>query len=130
MRVKSPERDAIMDPLNWLGILMGVGVLILLSLAVFRGEFKEIERPKYEMLQQEPPQIEKPAQPGRMGIEDRIIRFGLASAALYYAARLGWTTPLGLLLTLLALYLGVTGLLARDYLYKLFKIDTRLPEHR
>jgi hypothetical protein len=30
----------------------------------------------------------------------------------------------------LALYLGVTALLARDYLYKIFHIDTRLPEHR
>lgn len=123
-------KETSMDPLNWLGILMGIGVLILLGLAVLRGEFAEIERPKYEMLQREPPQLEKPAQPGRMGIEDRIIRFGVVAAALYYADRLGWTTTLGLLLMLLALYLGVTALLARDYLYKIFKIDTRLSEHR
>lgn len=119
-----------MDALNWLGILMGVGVLVLLGLAVFRGEFREIERPKYEMLQREPPQSEKPAQPGRMGIEDCIIRFGLVTAALYYADRVGWTTPPGVLLLLLAIYLGVTALIARDYLYRIFKIDTRLPEHR
>jgi len=36
----------------------------------------------------------------------------------------------GVLLAVLALYLGVTALLARDYLYKIFHIDTRLPEHR
>ncbi len=119
-----------MDPLNWLGILTGMGVLTLLGLAVLRGEFAQIERPKYEMLDQEPPMITKPAQPGRLGIEDRIIRFGLAAAACYYADRLGWLTPLGLLLMALTLYLGITALLARDYLYKIFKIDTRLPEHR
>lgn len=123
-------KETSMDPLNWLGILMGLGVLILLGLAVLRGEFAEIERSKYEMLDQKPPAITKPAQPGRMGIEDRIIRFGLATAALYYAARLGWLTPLGLFLMALTLYLGVTALLARDYLYKIFRIDTRLPEHR
>ncbi|MCS6936595.1 MAG: hypothetical protein NZ610_08195 [Candidatus Bipolaricaulota bacterium] len=119
-----------MDPLHWLSILMGLGVLVLLGLAVLRGEFREIERPKYEMLRREPPREEKPAQPGRMGIEDRILRFGLVTAALYYADRVGWTTPLGLLLICLAFYVGVTALLARDYLYKIFKIDTRLPEHR
>ncbi|MCS6903481.1 MAG: hypothetical protein NZO41_04320 [Candidatus Bipolaricaulota bacterium] len=119
-----------MDPLHWLGLLMGFGVLVLLGLAVFRGEFREIERPKYEMLQREPPREEKPAQPGRMGIEDRILRFGLVTAALYYADRVGWATPLGVLFTLLALYFGATALLARDSLYKILKIDTRLPEHR
>jgi hypothetical protein len=36
----------------------------------------------------------------------------------------------GIVLAVLALYLGVTALLARDYLYKIFHIDTRLPEHR
>lgn len=119
-----------MDPLNLLGILLGLGALVLIALAVFRGEFREIERPKYEMLGREPPTEREPAQPGRLGIEDRIIRLGLAIAGGYYAARVGWGTAVGIALVVLALYLGVTALIARDYLYKIFKIDTRLPEHR
>ncbi len=119
-----------MDPLNWLGIVLGIGALALIALAVFRGELREIEKPKYEMLGQEPPSETKRAQPGRLGIEDQIIRFGLAIAAGYYAWRLGWRSALGGVLAVLAFYLGVTALLARDYLYKIFQIDTRLPEHR
>jgi hypothetical protein len=119
-----------MDPLHWLGILLGIGALVLIALAVFRGELREMERPKYEMLGQEPPTETKPARPGRMGIEDRIIRLGLAIVGGYYASRFGWGTALGTVLAILALYLGVTALLARDYLYKIFQIDTRLPEHR
>lgn len=119
-----------MDPLNWLGILLGVGALALIVLAVFRGEFQEIEKPKYEMLGQEPPTEIKPARPGRLGIEDRIIRVGLALAGGYYASRFGWGSALGIVLAVLALYLGVTALLGRDYLYKILKLDTRLPEHR
>lgn len=119
-----------MDPLNWLGVLLGVGALALIVLAVFRGEFRELERPKYEMLGQEPPRETQPARPGRMGIEDRIIRVGLAIAGGYYASRFGWGSALGIVLLVLALYVGVTALLARDYLYKILKIDTRLPEHR
>ncbi len=119
-----------MDPLNWLGIVLGIGALALVLLAVFRGELREIERPKYEMLGQEPPTETRAVRPGRMGIEDRIIRLGLAIAGGYYASRFGWGTPVGIVLAVLALYLGVTALIARDYLYKILKIDTRLPEHR
>ncbi len=119
-----------MDPLNWLGIVLGIGALALVLLAVFRGELREIERPKYEMLGQEPPTETRTVRPGRMGIEDRIIRLGLAIAGGYYASRFGWGTPVGIVLAVLALYLGVTALIARDYLYKILKIDTRLPEHR
>lgn len=119
-----------MDPVNWLGILLGIGALALIALAVFRGELGEIEKPKYEMLGQEPPRETKPAQPGRLGIEDRIIRLGLATASGYYASRLSWGSVLGLVLAVLAFYLGVTALIARDYLYKILKLDTRLPEHR
>lgn len=119
-----------MDPVNWLGILLGIGALVLIALAVFRGELREIERPKYEMLGQEPPTETTPAQPGRLGVEDRIIRLGLAIAGGYYASRLGWGALLGIVLAVLVLYLGVTAIIARDYLYKIFKIDTRLPEHR
>ncbi len=123
-------KETSMDPLHWLGILMGLGVLILLGLAVLRGEFAEIERPKYEMLGQELPRESKPAQPGRLGVEDRIIRLGLAIAGGYYASRFGWGTPLGVVLAVLALYVGVTAIVAHDYLYKILNIDTRLPEHR
>lgn len=119
-----------MDPLNWLGIVLGIGALALVLLAVFRGELREIEKPKYEMLGQEPPPQTQRAHPGRMGIEDRIIRLGLAIAGGYYASRFGWGTLGGIVLAVLALYLGVTALIARDYLYKILKIDTRLPEHR
>lgn len=119
-----------MDPINLLGILLGLGSLLLIGLAVLRGEFSEIERPKYEMLDQSPPPETRPAQPGCVGVEDRIIRFGLAVAASYYAARLGWGTAWGIGLVVLALYLGATALIARDYLYKFLKLNTRLPEHR
>jgi hypothetical protein len=119
-----------MDPVNLLGVLLGVGALALIVLAIFRGEFREIETPKYEMLGREPPQEARPARPGRLGIEDRIIRLGLAIAGGYYASRFGLGTLGGVVLAVLALYLGVTALLARDYLYKIFHIDTRLPEHR
>lgn len=119
-----------MEPLNWLGILLGIGALVLIALAVFRGELREIEKPKYEMLGQESPQETKPKQPGHLGIEDRIIRLGLAIAGGYYASRVGWGSAFGIVLAVLAFYVGVTALLARDYLYKIFRIDTRLPEHR
>jgi hypothetical protein len=119
-----------MDPVNLLGVLLGVGALALIVLAISRGEFREIETPKYEMLGREPPQEARPARPGRLGIEDRIICLGLAIAGGYYASRFGLGTLGGVVLAVLALYLGVTALLARDYLYKIFHIDTRLPEHR
>ncbi len=119
-----------MDPVNLLGILLGIGALVLIGLAVFRGELNDIERAKYEMLDQEPPPETKPAQPGRLGVEDRIIRLGLAITAGYYGARLGWATGPGILLVVAALYLGATALLGRDYLYLLLNLDTRLPEHR
>jgi len=120
-----------MEPLSWLGILLGLGVLLLIGLAVFRGELRDLERPKYEMLGQEPPMnVKRSFRPGRLGVEDRIIRLGLAIAAGYYTWRLGWGTLGGWLLSLLALYLGFTTLIARDFLYKKLKIDTRLPEHR
>jgi len=122
-----------MEPLSWLGILLGLGVLVLIGLAAFRGELSDLERPKYEMLGQEPP-IEAaalpPKRPGRLGVEDRIIRLGLAIASGYYASRLGWGTLASWLLSALALYLILTALVARDYIYKKFNIDTRLPEHR
>jgi hypothetical protein len=69
-----------MDPVNLLGVLLGVGALALIVLAISRGEFREIETPKYEMLGREPPQEARPARPGRLGIEDRIICLGLAIA--------------------------------------------------
>ena len=119
-----------MDPLNWLGIVLGIGALGLIVLAIFRGEFGAMEKPKYEMLGQEAPRETKPAQPGRLGIEDRIIRVGLAIAGGYYASRVGWGSALGIVLAIVAFYAGMTALLARDYLYRVFKIDTRLPEHR
>lgn len=119
-----------MEPLSWLGILLGLEVLILIGLAVLRGELRDLERPKYEMLGQEPPVAVAAKRPGCLGIEDRIIRLGLAIASGYYASRLGWGMAGGWLLSAFALYLGLTTLVARDYLYKKLRIDTRLPEHR
>jgi hypothetical protein len=119
-----------MDAAQWLVILLGIGVLILIALAALRGEFREIERPKYEMLGRAPPADSRPARPGRVGVEDRVIRIGLAIPFAYYASRLGWLSAAGMVLTVVAVYLGATALVGRDYLYKLLRLDTRLPEHR
>lgn len=119
-----------MDPLHLVGILLGLGVLLLIALALFRGELRDMERPKYEMLGQEPPEAVAPKRPGRLGIEDRVIRLGLVGASLYYAARLGWVHPGGIALGVLGVYLLLTGLSGRDPLYRWRGWDTRLPEHR
>lgn len=118
-----------MDPLNLLGIILGLSVLILIVLAVSRGEFRDIERPKYEMLGLAPPDKgEQERVRGRLGVEDRVIRVGLVGAAVYYAARAGWSHPLGLSLLAAAGYLLVTGLTGWDLMYRLLGWDTRFPE--
>ncbi|OGF53118.1 MAG: hypothetical protein A2Z21_06925 [Candidatus Fraserbacteria bacterium RBG_16_55_9] len=119
-----------MDPLNLFGILLGVGVLLLIALAVFRGELSDSERPKYEMLGQEPPSIRVPARPGRLGVEDRVIRLGLVGASFYYSSQLGWAEASGIALGMLGAYLLLTGLVGRDPVYRWRGWDSRAPEHR
>lgn len=95
-----------------LGILLGMFVLGLVVLALRRGEFDD-ETPKYEMLGMEPPP--RPVRrPGRLSIENRIIRLGLVGAAFYYAARIGWESAPAWLLAVLGAYFVVTGLWGRD----------------
>jgi hypothetical protein len=66
-----------MDPVNLLGVLLGVGALALIVLAIFRGEFREIETPKYEMLGREPPQEARPAPARPLG--DRRSHYSLGA---------------------------------------------------
>lgn len=80
------------------------------------------------MLGISPPEAKPERRPGRLGVEDRIVRLGLVGASLYYAARIGWTHPVGLLLGLMGVYLLITGLLGRDPIYRLAGWDTRMPE--
>lgn len=102
------------------GVLLGVCALALLLVAVKRREF-DAEAPKYEMLGQSPPQ-ETPRLPaGKLSPVDRIVRLGLIGAAFYYAWRVGWATPLGILLIVIGLYATVTGLWGRDPLYLWWK---------
>jgi hypothetical protein len=117
-----------MDPLNLVGILLGLGVLLLIVLAVSRGELRDLERPKYEMLGLEPPEELPERRPGRLGIEDRVIRLGLVGASFYYAGRLGWAEPAGIALVMVGAYLLVTGLLGRDPIYLLKGWDSRSPQ--
>jgi len=118
-----------MAPMEILGIVLGLGVLLLIVVALFRGELRDIERPKYEMLGLTPPEARRERVPGRLGIEDRVIRLGLVGAAFYYAgARLGFGHPLGVLLGALGAYLLITGLVGRDPLYYALGWDTRFPE--
>lgn len=119
-----------MDPLNLLGILLGLGALLLIALAVFRGELSELERPKYDMLGQEPPVVTAPKRAGRLGIEDRVIRLGLVGALFYYATQLGWVQWSGIALGVLGAYLLLTGLVGRDPVYRWRGWDSRAAEHR
>lgn len=117
----------IMDPLGWLGVLLGLGVLLLVIVAVVRGELRDLEGPKYEMLGVAPPEERPERVPGRIGVEDRIVRLGLVGAAFYYAAQAGWTRTLGMALAALGTYLLITGLVGRDPLYRRMGWDTRTP---
>jgi hypothetical protein len=117
-----------MEPVELLGIVLGLGVLLLIVVALFRGELRDIERPKYEMLGISPPEVERERIPGRLGVEDRVLRLGLVGASLYYASRVGWTHPVGIVLGTVGVYLLITGLIGRDPLYYALGWDTRFPE--
>ncbi len=118
-----------MESIEILGIVLGLGVLLLIVVALFRGELRDLEKPKYEMLGLTPPEAKKEHVPGRLGVEDRVIRLGLVGASFYYAgARLGWAHPVGIVLGVLGTYLLITGLLGRDPLYYALGWDTRFPE--
>jgi len=116
-----------MDPLNLVGILLGLGVLLLIVIAISRGELRDLERPKYEMLGLEPPEELPERIPGRLGIEDRVIRLGLVGASFYYAGRLGWVEAGGIALVAIGTYLLITGILGRDPFYLLKGWDSRSP---
>lgn len=118
-----------MDLISIFGLLMGVAVLVFIILAVFRGELSDQERAKYEMLGISPPEETAERKPGRIGIEDRIIRLGLVGAAFYYAAaRIGWENPAGIALAVLASYLLLTGIVGRDPIYFWRHWDTRFKD--
>lgn len=121
----------IFTPLDLVAIALGMAA-ILLGVLLVVGRTTWDESPKYEMLGQQPPErTVRPRVPGRMGVEDRLVRVGVAVVALYYAAsRLGFGEPVGWLLGLVGLYLAGTCALGRDLLYRRLGLDTRLPEHR
>lgn len=97
--------------------LLGVGILFMLLLALRRGEFDN-EAPKYEMLGMEPPETVEPLPPGVLNPIERIIRLGLIGALFYYAARVGWGDPLGIVLAAVGAYVTVTGLWGKDPFYR------------
>ncbi len=108
-----------MSALEIAAVLLGLGILALIVLGLTRGEF-DAEAPKYEMLGLEPPVPPQSAHAaGRLGPVDRVVRLGLIGAAFYYAARWGWASPLGVVLSLIGVYVTVTGLWGKDPVYRL-----------
>ncbi len=118
-------------PLDLAAIALAV-LAILLAVALVAGRSTWDESAKYEMLGQEPPDVShRPRVPGRLGVEDRLVRFGLAIVLLYYAAtRLGPLQAPGAAVGLVGLYLATTCALGRDWVYRRLGYDTRLPEQR
>lgn len=105
-----------MSPMELTAALLGVGVLLLIALAVRRREF-DAEAPKYEMLGQSPPAQTPRLPAGKLSPVDRIVRLGLIGAACYYAWRVGWSSPFGIALSVIGAYATATGLWGRDPLY-------------
>lgn len=108
-----------MTPLEWLAVLLGVSVVGLILAATRRGEF-DAETPKYEMLDIPSPKKVPALAPGRLSPTDRIVRLGLIGACFYYAARLGWGDPIGVILGIVGTYSALTGLWGRDPFYLLW----------
>lgn len=108
-----------MTALEWLAVLLGVGVVGLIMAAIRRGEF-DSETPKYEMLNLPSPQKAPALAPGKLSPTDRIVRLGLLGACFYYAARVGWGDPVGITLGIVGTYSALTGLWNRDPLYRLW----------
>lgn len=105
---------------------------VMLLWAFRRGQFRDTERAKYEMMGTAPPPAgARGSGRANQGVEDRILRVCVAIVLFYYAfARLGIGSVGGVILTVAGAYLVLTGLAGYDPLYKLLKLDTRLPEHR
>lgn len=113
-------------------ILVLVTSAAVLLWAVRRGQFRDTERAKYEMLGTAPTPVQAKGRGwANQGVEDRILRVCVAMVLFYYGfARLGVPSAGGVILALAGVYLAVTGLAGYDPLYRLLKVDTRLPEHR
>ena len=120
---------AVFTYLSMSGLAVVVAVVFL---AYRRGFFRNMEAPKYEMLEAPPAAMRRPGPAWQnQGAEDRIIRFSLGVVCFYFAfARLGVPSVLGLILPLAGTYLATTGAAGFDPAYALFRVDTRLPEHR
>jgi len=117
-----------MDLVTSLTAIIGIGIVIFILFAFLRGEFRNMETPKYEMLNIEKPEITHEKIPGRIGVEDRIIRIGLVGAGFYYAARIGHESEIATVLSAIALYLLITGLFGDDPIYEFFKVDTKIAD--
>lgn len=108
-----------MTPLEWLAVGLGVSVVGLIMAAMRRSEF-DAEAPKYEMLDVPPPEKVSVLAPGKLSPTDRIVRLGLIGACFYYAARVGWGDPVGIVLGIVGTYSALTGLWGRDPFYLLW----------
>ena len=102
-----------------LALLLAAATLALILLGTARGEF-DAELPKYEMLGIEPPPAGTSPDAQRLTPTDRIIRFGLLGPLFYYAGRIGWLEPAGILLWLIGIYCAATACFGRDPAYRLF----------
>jgi len=109
-----------MSPLEWLAVVLGVSIVALILIALRRGEFDR-EAAKYEMLDMSQPAKTLTLPPGRLNPTDRIVRLGLIGACFYYAARIGWTDPVGIALAVVGAYASLTGLWGKDPLYYLWR---------
>ena len=117
-----------MDWVTSLTAVVGIGTVLFILIAFLRGEFKDMETPKYEMLDMPKPEATQEKIPGRIGIEDRVIRLGLVGAAFYYSARVGPDSEISTLLTLIGAYLLVTGIFGDDPIYEIFKLDSKISD--
>lgn len=103
-----------------LALLLAAATLALILLGTARGEF-DAELPKYEMLGVQPPPNTAPPDTQRLTPTDRIIRFGLLGPLFYYAGRLGWLEPAGILLWLIGVYCAASACFGQDPAYRLMR---------
>ncbi len=110
-----------MTPLEWLAAGLGVSIVGLILVGLRRGEF-DTEKPKYDMLGLPTPEPESAVvvKPGKLSPTDRITRLGLIGACFYYASRVGWGDPVGIVLVVVGTYAALTGFWGKDPFYLLW----------